>query len=83
MLHWVKDGSQAHERIWKNQQHLCIARGGQVGTSGWAVLIHSSQKGLPASMVDQGAQGGQKARLWGAEFQREAWEGPQGSQASM
>lgn len=53
-----------HDRIRKNQHHFYIEMGVCVGGAlGWALLIHSSQKGQLARRVDQGCPGSQKARL--------------------
>lgn len=56
--------SQAHNRVGKNRQHLCMARVGGGWASGWALLdVHGSQRGWPARSVDQRHAESQKAEL--------------------
>lgn len=75
--------SQAHSRVGKNLQHLCIGGGGDRWALGWTVLnVHSSQRGWSARRVGQRHPQSQKAE-GEALSSRQAWEGPQGNQGSV
>lgn len=73
--------SQAHNRVGKNQQHLCMARewaggGFQLGPSRCPWLTEGLASQTGGSKVPKESEG----QVGGPEFHREAWEGPQGAQ---